>query len=350
MRSFKSLFKLFAVTVLLSSAISAQETQVRVVDEVVAQVNEGVITLSRVKREIKEIVETYVQEGKPRAEAERLVEEKQGELIANLINEELLLQKGKELNVDPDVEASINQRFVEIMKQYNMKTVDALNEEMLRTGVDPKELRDNWRRQITRERVLQREVQSKLFWEPNAKSVRDYFEANKAKFKKPETVSFSELYIGFAGRNEAAVSAKIEGIHAQLLAGGDFAKFQKDEGDPGVVTSGTGKAEDLIVGDIVDVIGLPLKGLKAGQYTKPIRIEDLGMVILRVDSRSDASNESFFDENSVRMAMMQEKAPDEQRKFMAKLREGSYIKISDTYRPVVAPVLFSEERKEKPGK
>ncbi|MBA2736320.1 MAG: hypothetical protein H0U50_05955, partial [Pyrinomonadaceae bacterium] len=88
---------IFSIAVLLTMSVAAfaQESETKVIDEVVAQVNEGVITLSRIKREMKVAVDTYVQEGKPREEAQKLVESKQGELIANLINEELLLQKAK---------------------------------------------------------------------------------------------------------------------------------------------------------------------------------------------------------------------------------------------------------------
>lgn len=111
------------------SFISAQETEVRVVDEVVAQVNDSVITLSRIKREKKFVIESYIQDGKTRQEAERLVNEREGELIANLINEELMIQKAKEAGLDQDVDATLNQRFVEIMKQNNVRTLDAISDD-----------------------------------------------------------------------------------------------------------------------------------------------------------------------------------------------------------------------------
>src|SRR5687767_14871881 len=118
------------VSLVLSAAAFSQETQTRVVDEVVAQVNEGVITLSRIKREMKEAVDSFVQQGKTRAEAQKMVDDRQGELIANLINEELLIQRAKEGGLDADIEPALNQRFVEIMKQYNLKTVELLYAEM----------------------------------------------------------------------------------------------------------------------------------------------------------------------------------------------------------------------------
>ncbi|MGQ0542299.1 MAG: SurA N-terminal domain-containing protein, partial [Blastocatellia bacterium] len=188
------------LTFVALSAFSAfgQETEERVVDEVVAQVNEGVITLSRIKREIKSAVDTKVQDGTSRPEAERIVKEKQGELIANMINEELLLQRAKEMKLDSDVEASINQRFLQIMKQNNLKTLDALFQEMQKTGVDPQEIRELWRKQETRNEVLRREVQMKVYWGFNGKQLKEYFEKNKARFTKPETVTISEVFLSFA--------------------------------------------------------------------------------------------------------------------------------------------------------
>ena len=120
------------VAILIFSAFSAfaQENESVVVDEVIAQVNDGVITLSRVKREMKNAVDSLVQKGSKPEEAQAEVEKKKGELIASLIQEELLLQKGKELGVEQEVEARINQEFTRIMKEQNIKTLSDLYKEM----------------------------------------------------------------------------------------------------------------------------------------------------------------------------------------------------------------------------
>lgn len=336
-----------AVLLLLAACATAfsQETQTRVVDEVVAQVNGDVITLSRVKRESKAMVDGFVQEGKKREDAQKLVDEKQGELIAGLINEELLIQRAKENNLDSDIEASLNQRFADIMKQNNMKTVDELYAAMEKSGVDPKETRETWRKQATREQVIQREVQSKVYWGFGEKELRDYFEKHKDKFTTPETISFSELFLGFAGRDEATVREKANQLYKQLKGGGDFAQIVKDNGDTGAITQGAGKLEKLKLNEMTDKIGVPLKGLKAGEYTAPFELDQLGVAILRVDAREQAGSQSVFDEKAVRMALMNERFPEEQKKYLAKLRDDAYIKISDTYRPLVAPILNADNRK-----
>ena len=64
MRFINSAIFLVAVLIFSSFPAFAQETEAVVVDEVVAQVNDGVITLSRIKREIKQTIDAVVAEGK----------------------------------------------------------------------------------------------------------------------------------------------------------------------------------------------------------------------------------------------------------------------------------------------
>lgn len=348
MRSFVS--AIFAAFLFLGISLpaAAQETTERVVDEVVAQVNDGVITLSRVKREIKNIVEAEVQLGKKREDAQRMVDAKQGELIANLINEELLLQKAKEAGLDSEIDASLNARFLEIMKQYNLKTLDALYKQMEESGVNPVEIREMWRKQATRDRVIQREVQSKLYWKPSGKELKDYYEANKARFTKPELIGISEMFLSYAGREEAAVNEKAKQLVAQLRGGADWAKIVTENSDRADAAKTLGKVEPMPAKDLDPKYAGYLKNVKVGGYSDPIPADQVGVSIIRVDERTAASSESQFDENAVRMAILNERAPDEQKRFLATLRQESYIKISDTYRPLVAPILFAEERKSEP--
>ena len=345
MKRINSAIFLIAAVFLMSFSAAAQESQTRVVDEVVAQVNEGVITLSRIKREMKMIVDTYVAEGKTREEAQKLVDDKQGELIAQLVNEELLIQKAKELGLDADIEGNLNRRFLDIMKQQNFKTLDSLYQEMEKAGVNPQELREGWRKQAVKEAVIQREVSSKIYWGFSSKELRDYFEKNKDKFTKPEKVTLSEIFLSYAGRDVAAVKLKGQDLVKQLRAGGDFQKLAVENSESEGVAENKGKVDTFNVKELDPKFIEAIKGLKTGAVTNPIEMDDVGIRILRVDARTEASSESFFDENAVRYALTMERAPAVQKKFMADLRKDSYIKLSDSYRPLVAPILFAEERK-----
>jgi len=347
--SVKNIFKLLAIIIVTASAITVfgQETETKVVDEVVAQVNDGVITLSKVKREMKNIVDAAVAQGQDRAAAQKEVEAKQGELTANLINEELMVQRAKEAGLDKDADIEVNQRFAQIMKDNGIKTLEALYKEMEKTGVNPQDIRELWRKQAIRELVIQREVHQKLYWKATAKDVKEYFDKNKTKFTKPETVTLSEIFLSFAGRDENAVREKAKQLVAQLRSGADFVKLAVENSDRPEVATNKGKVDTFDVKQLNEKFAAAVKTLKTGEVTDPIQVEDLGINILRVDDRTAASAESYFDERTVRMAIMNEKFPAEQKEFFSKLREDSYIKINDTYRPLVAPVLFEEERKAK---
>jgi|SRR6185369_3922507 parvulin-like peptidyl-prolyl isomerase len=348
MKKFKTASLLALFTVFCSVASYSQESETKVVDEVVAQVNDGVITLSRVNREVKDAIDSLVAQGKSKEDATKMIEEKRGELIANMINEELLLQKGKELNVDQDVDANINARFLQIMKEQNIKTLDALYQEMQKQGVDPQQVRDTWRRQATREAVIRRDVQQKIYWEPTGTDLKTYYEAHKSKFTTPETVTLSEIFLSFAGRNPATVREKGKQIVAQLRAGGDFSKAVAENSDRPDAAKTNGKVDTFNVKELDPKFTKAIEGLKAGQYSDPIETDDVGVDILRIDQRTAPTSDSKFDENAVRMAIMQESFPAAQKKYMAQLREDSYVKINDTYRPLVSPILFAEERSEKP--
>lgn len=342
MKFFYSAIFLFAIVIFPVFSAHAQESEAVVIDEVIAQVNDGVITLSRIKREMNDAVESLVRQGKTQEAAKAEVQSRQGELIANIINEELILQKGKELGVD--VESDINQRFLQIMKEQNIKSLEALRAEMQKAGINMDELREVWRKQIMRDYVLQREVDGKIYFGLTSKDIKAYYEKNKAKFTKPETVTLSEIFLSFAGRDEAAVMDKAKQIVAQLRGGADFAKVAIENSERPNVKETKGKLQSFKVGELNEMFATPLKPVKVGGYTEPIKLDE-GVLILRVDERTEASKESFFDEDEVRREITNERKNDERKKYLATLRKDSYIKISESYRAIVNPILFEDERK-----
>jgi peptidyl-prolyl cis-trans isomerase SurA len=342
---------IFTIAFLFLSGMTVfgQESELKVVDEVVAQVNDGVITLSRVKRETDLIIESLVAEGKTREQATTETNAKQGELIAGIINEELLLQKGKELGVEPDAEASVNQRFVEIMRQQNLKSLDALYEVMQKQGLDPQTVRENWRRQIIKDLVMRREVDGKAYWGWSAKEIKAYYEKHKEKFTKPETVSLSEIFLSFAGRDENAVRDKAKLIVKELRAGGDFAKTAIENSDRQDVKDTKGSVGTITIPELQRISEkfVPvIAATKVGGISEPVETVE-GIEIFRVDDRKEASKESVFDESEVRQAMTLEVIPEERKKYLVSLRADSYIKVNDTYRPLVSPILSAETKPEE---
>lgn len=322
--------------VISSSKAVAQEGEPVVIDEVIAQVNDGVVTLSQLKREMKERIETLKQNGMPEAQANEEVQKHKAELIATLINEQLLLQKGKELDLTQRVEDEVNKRMLEVAKENGITSIDKLDEAMRQSGVDPITTRQTMRTEIMKQAVFESEVDAKLFYGLSVDEVRRYFDANKNKFIKPESVELSEIFLTLAGKQEADVKSRANALVAQLRGGADFAAIARAYSERGRETGG--KVGLFQMTDLRPDIAAAIKNVKVGAIADPLRTDE-GYQILRVDARNAGSNAPTFNENNVRQAMTQERLPKEREAFLQNLRNDAYVKVADSYRATVEPLL-----------
>lgn len=344
--SFRRLAVFFVFCLAFSALpVFAQEGDVKVIDEVIAQVNDGIITLSRVKRESKAAAGALAQQqGKTLEVAERELESKRSELIANLINEELLLQEGKEMGLEKQVEESVNEEFLGYMKQFNLKTLEELYKVMREQGEDPEEIKAAKRRQYTKFYVYRFGVESKIYNGLSEKEVKAYYETHKDKFKKPETVTLSEIFLNFAGRNPDEVKTEAaEIIKKARIAGADFTALVQQYSDRADSKAKKGSVGTINVEDIsVPEVAAGLKNVKVGGVTDPIA-QDEGILILRVDARAIDSNTPVYDERRVREAITIERSPVERKKYLATLRQDAFIKIADSYKTEVSAALSKTE-------
>ena len=337
--------------VLLGSApaVFGQEGELQVVDEVIAQINEDVITLSMLKRETKERIEALKQSGISEQQAIEQVSKKQAELIATLINEQLLLQKGKELELTSDVEAEVNRRMLEVAKEQGISTIEQLDAAMRATGLDPAATRQTMRTELMKQMVIQSEVDRKIFFGLTVDELKKYFQANPAKFKKPESVTLSEIFLSSAGKNEAEVKARALELVRQIRAGADFgalaaANSERELNGVRIAPGNKGKVGTFEVPNLRTDIADAIKTIAQGAVGEPLRTAD-GYQILRVDERTAGSATPTFNENKVREAMTMERTEKAREEFLQGLRDDAYIKIAENYHASVAPILKLKPQK-----
>lgn len=329
---------LVAATSVFSTAV-AQEGEPVVVDEVIAQVNDGIITLSQLKREMRERAEQLKSNGMTEAQAKAEVEKRKAELIATLINEQLLLQKGKELDFTQRVEDEVNKRMLAVAKENNITSMDKLCQAMADAGMRCEETRQTMRIEIMKQAVLESEVDSKVFFGFSSDEVRKYFEAHKDKFIKPETVELSEIFLGLAGKQEAEVKARAAQLVTQIRGGADFctlaAAYSERTGSNGQKQCKVGLFQ---VPDLrPDILGA-IKNVKVGGVSEPLKSEE-GYQLLKVDARTTGSNTPTFNENAVRGAMTDERLPKAREEYLQGLRNDGYVNIAATYKDAVTPLL-----------
>jgi parvulin-like peptidyl-prolyl isomerase len=327
-----------AASSIFSTAL-AQEGEPVVVDEVIAQVNDGIVTLSQLKREMKERANTLKSNGMSEQQATAEVEKRKAELIATLINEQLLLQKGKELELTQRVEDEVNKRMLMVAKENNITTMDKLCQAMAEAGLRCEETRQTMRIEIMKQAVLEGEVDQKIYFGFSSDELRKYFESHKDKFLKPESVEISEIFLGLAGKQESEVQARAAQLVVQVRGGADFCTLAAAYSE----RTGPNNQKQCKVGlfrvpDLrPDILGA-IKNVKAGGVSEPLKTEE-GYQILKVDARTSGSNTPTFNESEVRSAMTEERLPKAREEYLQSLRNEGYVNIAAAYKEAVEPLL-----------
>lgn len=322
----------------------AQEGEPVVVDEVIAQVGDQIITLSQVKREIREAIEGMKAQGATEQQATEEMNKRRNELIAGLINEQLIVQKGKELNFTDDVEAEVNKRMLQVAKEQNIPTMQALEEAMRQSGVDPAGIRNRLRAEIMKEMVYNDEVDRKIYLSITSAEAEKYYKSHMDQFRKAESVSLSEIWLPFGpGASEADVKAKATQLVTQARAGANFgelaaANSERMQNGQKIAAQSKGKVGTFQVPDLRADLAASIKNVQAGGVTDPIRTGE-GYQILRVDERTPGSSAAEFNEMKVREMITMERREKERGAYLTRLRKEAYIKISDNYRAVLEPML-----------
>ena len=333
-----------ALVVLLPSTAFAQEGEVTVVDEVIAQINDDVITLSQLKREAKEhMAELKRTGGMSEQQAQAEVAKRQSELIATLINEKLLLQKGKELELANDIEAEVNRRMLGIAEGQGITTIEKLYEAMRQSGLDPEDVRRTMRNEMMKQAVLQQEVDRRIYLGFTPDEVKKYYEAHPDKFRKPESIKLSEIYLSITGKDEAAVKARALELIAQIRAGADFgaiaaANSEREKNGQRTAPQDKGYVGEFDVPQLRDDLMKALKDVKTGGVTEPIQVGD-GYQIIRVDARTPGGTTPTFNDSRVREAMLMERQEKEREIYLQTLRNEAFIKVTENYRAGVEPLL-----------
>jgi peptidyl-prolyl cis-trans isomerase SurA len=325
-----------SVFLISPSVARAQEGEPVVVDEVIAQVNDGVITLSQLKSEMNERVQTLKQNGMPEQQAIAEVEKRKAELIATLINEQLLLQKGKELDFSDRIEAEVNKRMLQVAIDNKIPSIEKLEQAMRESGVDPAATRATMRAEMMKQAVLESEVDAKIFYGHSIEDLRKYFDANKTKFIKPESVELSEIFLSLAGKPESDVKARANQLVAQIRGGADFKTLATAYSERSQQSGG--KIGLFEVTNLRPDLAAAIKNVTAGGVSEPLR-SDEGYQILRVDVRNPGATTPVFNENRVREAMTMEGIPKAREKYLQELRNDAYVKVAESYRAAVEPLL-----------
>lgn len=293
-----------------------------VVEDVVARVNDQIISRTDVERSQKQLDQELQQNNASPSERDQ----RRKDLLRDMVDQQLLLSRGKELGLNADAE--VVRRLDEIRKQNHLDTMEDLEKAAQQQGVSFEDFKAQIRNNAITQQVVRDEVGQRLRLSQGQE--QSYYDAHKQEFQQPEQVRLSEILVptpeNATDAQVAQAQAKADDMAAQVKAGGDFAALaKKNSGGPTAAQGG-----DLGLfkrGALAKVLEDQTFELPVGQTTAPIRTRQ-GFVVLKLTEHQPGGVAPLKQvEPQVQEAMYMEQMQPALRAYLTKLREDAYIDV-----------------------
>jgi peptidyl-prolyl cis-trans isomerase SurA len=297
-----------------------------VVEDIVARVNDQVISTS----DYDHAVQDLEQQAQQHQWTEQQTYEQKHNLLRDLVDQQLLLSRGKELDITG--ETDLVKQLDAMRKQNHLDSMEDLQKAAEAQGVSWEDFKASMRNHIIAQQVVRSEVGEHINISPS--EVQAYYNAHKQDFDQPEQVRLSEIIIPTANPDDAAqveeAKKKADDAEAKLKGGSDFAALAKSVSG-GVTASNGGDLGDFKRGQLAKVLEDQTFDLKPGQYTEPIRTKQ-GYVILKVTEHTAGGIPQMKDvEPQIEEQIGMSKMDPALREYLTKLREDAYIDIKNGY-------------------
>lgn len=331
------LLAVFSVSAALLPAAGADPVlpanpNIRVVEEIVAKVNNDIITRGELEKMRVQIEsELRLKKGLSGQELEKEVNAHQADALRDKIDQLLLVQKGKDLNIK--VEGEITRRFAEIQVESKISDPDKFHEWIREQsgGVSYEDVRQNMTDQLMTQKVIGEEVGSKISVPQS--EIQKYYDDHKTEFVRQEMVFLREILVAPSDASPAAWAAaekKAKEIVArarnnekfsQLARDYSAAETAKNDGELGAFKRGELKKE------LEDKVFTQNKG-----YVTDAFKTDNGYLILKVEDRYAAGQASLEDvKNEIMDRLYTPRLQPALRAFLTKLREDAFLEIRGGY-------------------
>jgi peptidyl-prolyl cis-trans isomerase SurA len=294
-----------------------------VVEDVIARVNDQIITRSQYQAAEDQLLQEARQENISETE----LDDRLHDLLRDMIDEQLLLSKGKELGITGDAETM--RELDDIRKKNNLATMEDLEKAAAQQGVSFEDFKQHIRDQLVRQQVVRDEVGRHL--NMTHADEMAYYTAHTQDFTVPEQVHLSEILVptteNASEADIAAAQAKADQLADKIKAGSSFAEVAKASSG-GPTASAGGDLGDFKRGTLGDILENATFSLPAGSNTAPIRTRQ-GFVILHVDSHRAAGVPPLANvEDKVQEALYFQQLQPALRAYLSKGRDDAYVEIA----------------------
>ena len=307
----------------------------KTIEEIIARVNNEVITLSEYEKARQSAAEDAKQECQGRCTTEQLqsnIEERQKNTLRELIDQSLLVQRGKDMGVS--VKPEVIKQLDQIRVQNKLDSIDALEKAVTSEGLNWEDFQSNIENHLLTQRVISSEVGSHINITDD--EVKKYYEAHKTEFVRPEQVALREIQVNTQGKSPdelPALKKKAETALKRVQDGEDFGEIAKRYSD----SSTKDQAGFLGVykrGELAKELEDKVFAMKRNQLTEVLETKQ-GYLILQVLEHYDEGQQSLDKvRNEIMEKLYNERLEPAVRAYLKTLREQSYVIIKPGYQDI----------------
>ena len=315
----KTKIRWFVVLLGLAAALGAGQ---KVVEEIVAVVNDDVITMSQVRREYDVRLQSLKTANVVGEEYDKAVAQLQAQILDTMITDMLLLQLAKEKNIN--VAEQLKSTLENIKKENNIATDEDLKRALAQQGMEW----DSWLKQVEETMLRQSAVMSEVSRSIalDEAEIVDYYKKHPAEFTEPEEYTLRAVYLATLDADPAVLETRKKEILDKVKAGGDFAEISGTLSDPPLKES-KGDLGAIKQGDLDKTLLAAVEKMKKGDISD-WALGRTGWYLLKLEEKKDSRLKTFEESRkSIEERIYNQKQTVEFDKFLVELKKKSYIKI-----------------------
>lgn len=318
------LFTLFAR---LGPTLWAQEPVL--LDEIVARVNEEIITLTDLKKELRGLRSSLRQENRSPELLEQAFQREKQDLLRTMIQNEMLVQRAEEFGIPDSVEPEVGKILEEMRKESGIPNMEVLDQYLRQQGSSLEEYRTSLKQRLVIDAFLQQSVYSKLTL--LTPEIEAYYQENIERYTEKAEVELQEILFLSEGEDQAQLRKKAQEVLSQLQAGASFEDLAKRLSDGPTASQGGGIGR-FKRGSMAAPVEEVAFQLEEGAVSGIIETE-YGLQIIKVVSQVPARERPLEEVRSeISMQLYQRKAQPELKNFFDTLIEQTYIYVTPKYR------------------
>ncbi|MDA2939023.1 peptidylprolyl isomerase [Acidobacteria bacterium AH-259-A15] len=318
---------IFALLAGIVPPLFAQE--IVILDEIVAKVNQEIITLSDIKKELLSLKSGLRREIQNPQALEREFQERKRTLLRNMIQNKILLQRGEELGVSANIDVDVAATLEQMRKGSGIPNLEVLDQYLRQQGSSLEQYRRSLKEKMIVDSLVQQFVYSKITL--LTPEIEAYYQANIDRFTEAAEVELKEILFLTEGKDKVQVRKKAEEVLGKLQSGASFEDLAKQYSE-GPTASRAGDIGSFKKGSMAEPIEEAAFQLEEGQFSGIIETE-YGLQIIKVMSKKAARQKPLEEiRPQIVRELYQKKAEPGLKEFFESLREQSYIYVAAKYR------------------